>query len=83
MKINLKGFTKDKETLKYTQSVMRNHSLLKPMSKKLDKLLRLLENIESDLELSGESIIELDKERLEAIEERNKMLNILTQEDDI
>ena len=53
------------------------------MSKKLDKLLRLLENIESDLELSGESIIELDKERLEAIEERNKMLNILTQEDDI
>lgn len=83
MKINLKDLAKDKEMLKYVQSVMRNHPILKPMSRKMDKIVKLFEEIETDLELSAECIIELDKGRLESIEEKNKMLKTLTNEDDI
>ena len=83
MKINLKDLAKDKEALKYAQSIMRNTPALKPMSRKMDRIVKFLEEIETDLELGGESIIELDKGRLESIEERNKMLRILTNEDDV
>lgn len=41
-----------------------------------------MQDIESDLELGGESIIELDKTRTEAIEERNKMLRFKKNSDE-
>lgn len=46
----------------------------KGISRKVRKIIQFMEEIETDLELGGESIVELDKPRLEAIEERNKML---------
>lgn len=83
MKLNLKKLSKNKEVLIYAQSIMRSNSLSKPFSRKLDDLVKMLEDMETDLELSGECIIELDKGRLESIEERNKMLNILKMEDEM
>ena len=41
-----------------------------------------MDEIETDLELGGECIIDLDKDRMAAVEERNKMLAILREGDD-
>ena len=41
----------------------------------------MYEEVETDLEMCGESIIEIDMPRLEAIEERNKMLSFIKEED--
>ena len=46
----------------------------KGISRKVRKIIKFMEEIEADLEIGGESIVELDRPRLEAIEERNKML---------
>ena len=74
MKVNLKDLAKEKEQFKYIQKILANESVTKSLSKKLTKVIRFYEDIEADLEIGGESIIELDQPRLEAISERNKML---------
>jgi heme oxygenase len=83
MEINLKKLAQQKEQLKYIQTVLANQQITKALSKKLNELIRFIDEIETDLEMCGESIVELDKPRLEAIEERNKMLNFLHDGDDI
>lgn len=83
MEINLKDLVKTKEAVKYIQSILREQTVTKDLARKLDEVVKLYDEIESDLEIGGESIIELDKPRLEAIAERNKMLNILNKSDDI
>ena len=83
MKINLKDLSKQKEELKYMQEVMYDHSVTKQMARKLKKVIDLYEEIETDLLLSGESIVELDMPRLEAIEERNKFYNFFNKMDDV
>jgi len=83
MKVNLKDICKDKEMLKYLQSILRDQAVTKGFATKLEKVVRFYEEIEVDLELGGESIVELDMPRIEAIEERNKMLSFLKGVDDI
>lgn len=83
MEINLKDLVKTKEAVKYIQSILREQAVTKGLARKLDEVIKLYDEIESDLEIGGESIIELDMPRLEAIEQRNKMLNILNKSDDI
>ena len=53
----------------------------KKSAKLIDKILLMYEEVETDLEMCGESIIEIDMPRLEAIEERNKMLSFIKNED--
>jgi hypothetical protein len=77
MIINLKKLSLQKENLKRAQKVLRSVAEGRPLVRNLNNLLLFLEEIEIYLELGGESILELDKSRLEAIEERNKMLNFL------
>lgn len=83
MKANLKKHCQDKETLKYIQTVLRDQPVTKGLGNKLEKIIRFYEEIETDLELGGECIIELDKPRMEAIEERNKFTKFMDQADDI
>lgn len=83
MKVNLKDFCKEKETLKHAQKLLSNEQLGKSIARKLEKVIRFYEEVEQDLEMAGESITELDKPRLEAIEERNKMLNFMHNGDDV
>lgn len=83
MKINLADLYKNKETLKYIQSVLRNELVTKGLARKIDAVVNLFEDIEKDLEISGESILELDKPRLEAIEERNKVSHFIKNADDL
>lgn len=80
---NLKEHSMEKETLKYIQSVLRDQPVTKGLGSKLEKVIRFYEEIETDLELGGESIIELDKERLEAIKERDKRMQTFKMEDDV
>lgn len=83
MKVNLKNICKDKEMLKYLQSILRDQTVTKGFATKLEKVIRFYEEIEVDLEMCGESIVEIDMARLDAIEERNKMLSFLNNADDI
>lgn len=83
MKVNLKDLCKEKETIKHAQRLLANESMSKALARKLEKVIRFYEEIETDLEMCGESITELDKPRLEAIEERNKMLNFMHNGDDV
>lgn len=83
MKINLKEHCQDKETLKHIQVLLRAQSNTAPYARKLDKIIRFYDEVETDLELGGESIVELDMERLSAIEERNKMLRFIHNSDDV
>ena len=85
MQVNLKNLTKDKEYLKQIQRLLREEvgPIGRASASKLEKVIRLYEEIETDLELGGESIIELDKPRIEALEERNKFLKFLNNSDDI
>jgi len=83
MKVNLKNICKDKEMLKYLQSVLRDQPVTKGFATKLEKIIRFYEEIEVDLEMCGESIVEIDMARLDAIEERNKMLSFIKGIDDI
>jgi hypothetical protein len=74
MNVNLKEITLCRENLEF--ALQKKNEILTTGIKPtlLKKIVKLLEEIETDLELAGESIVELDKPRLEAIEERNKML---------
>lgn len=78
MQINLRNLVKEREALKAAQA-----EVSKDISTKLNKVINFYDEIERDLEISGECIVQLDKPRLKAIEERNKMLNFLKQADDI
>jgi len=82
MKVNLKEHAQQKEQLKYIQKILANQQLTKALSRKVGKIIKFYEEVETDLEMGGESIVELDKPRLEAIEERNKMLTFLNEGDD-
>jgi predicted DNA-binding antitoxin AbrB/MazE fold protein len=74
MKINLKELCKQKLILKsITESEVE--TITKTDLNRLKRIAMLLDEVESDLEITGESKIELDKPRLDAIEERNKMLS--------
>lgn len=81
MKINLKDFSKELKGLEYIEKILLQDSLTKPLAKKIRKVIRFHEEIETDVEMCGESIIELDKPRLEAIEERNKALSFNKEEE--
>ena len=83
MKVSLKDICKDKEMLKYLQSVLRDQPVTKGFASKLEKIIRLYEEVETDLELGTECIISLDMPRLEAIKERDKMLLLYKKADDI
>ena len=83
MKVNLKVLCKEKETLKHIASQMREVTALKAYARKLEKVIDFYDDVERDLEMGGECIVELDMPRLEAIEERDKMLQFLNQADDV
>ena len=74
MKINLKELSKEKAALDTIESMLLEIPHARPLVSKLRKVTRRQEEIERDLEMCGESILELDKPRLEAIQERNKAL---------
>lgn len=81
MKINLSKLVQQRQVL---AEVMSGVTVMRPgHMKRLKELQRFIEEIETDLEIGGESIVELDKERLEAIEERNKMLKFMKEADDV
>ena len=82
MRVNLKQYSKDTYVLKYVEKILGEHPTTKGLSKKMAKIIKERSEIELDLELGGECIIELDKPRLEAIEERDKMTGFMSQEDD-
>ena len=83
MKINLKEFAQDKEIIKYCQKILAEESETKALSRKLNRVLRFMDEVEVDLEMCGESITELDMPRLEAIKERDKALKFYNNGDDI
>lgn len=83
MKVSLKDISKEKETLKYIQSVLRDQSVTKGLGNKLEKIIRFYEEVETDLEMCGESITELQGGRLEEIQERNRSMSFYNKTDDI
>lgn len=82
MYINLKEHAKDIEILKHVEKLLLEQAETKGISRKVRKVIKFMEEIETDLELGGESIVELDMPRLEAIEERNKMLRFKKDNDE-
>jgi hypothetical protein len=82
MEVNLKDVSKQILELKHLKKqLLQQNADPKKSSRLIDKIVLFYEEVESDLELCGESIIEIDKPRLEAIEERNKMLSFIKEED--
>lgn len=79
MKINLKKLAQQTETLIHVSNAIT----VSGVKKNLKDLLSLIEEIALDLEMSGESIVELDKKRLDAIEEKNKFLNFMKNTDEL
>jgi hypothetical protein len=82
MKINLKDYAKETAFLKHVEKVLANQSETKGLSRTIRALIIEREEVETDLELSGECILELDKDRLESIKERDKMLLFMSKEDE-
>lgn len=82
MKINLKDYAKETAFLKHVEKVLANQSETKGLSRTIRALIIEREEVETDLELSGECILELDKDRLESIKERDKMLLFMSKEED-
>lgn len=83
MKISLKEHSRSIDILKHVEKLLAENSETKGISKKIRKIVHFLEDVETDLELGGESIVELDLPRLDAIEERNKMFKFKKDNDDI
>lgn len=79
MKLNLKNLRKKREILKHILSKSQEPRFKKDMNELLD----MLEEIEMDLELGTECVIDLQGDRLKAIEERDKFLQFYNQMDDI
>lgn len=82
MNINLKDFAKDIEVLKHVEKLLLEQTETKGISRKVRKIVQFLQEVEADLEIGGESIVELDMDRLKAIEERNNMLKFKKDTDD-
>jgi hypothetical protein len=84
MKVNLKKICEQKELLKHISTEMSSDQPVpqKMLSQKIRKLLLLMDEIENDLEMCGESILELDMPRLDAIKERNRFLEFLHKADE-
>lgn len=82
MKISLKKLAQQREALDHAIRTLAPQASGKNSAKHLKNLQTLLEEVDRDLEMCGESIVELDKPRLEAVEERNKMLSFLDQADE-
>ena len=83
MKVNLKKLTQQKLAL---DEAIRSLSVYKDkrrIAKHLKDLSNLVDEICTDLEMAGESIPELDKDRLDAIKERDKMLEFFNNEEEI
>ena len=66
----------------YTIKVLLNENVTKGLARKLSKIIKEREEIEVDLELSGECIIELDMPRLDVIQEKDKMTAFMNGNDD-
>ncbi len=82
MEVNLKEVSKQILELKFLKKqLLEQNADPKKSAKLIDKILLMYEEVETDLEMIGESIIEIDMPRLEAIEERNKMLSFIKNED--
>jgi hypothetical protein len=77
MKINLRKLSEQKDALVIIGRKIKSDPEIRKFNKKIVDLTRFLEDVESDLEIGGESIVELDMPRLEAIEEKNKRMNVL------
>lgn len=82
MEVNLKNHVKDTHVLKHVEKLLANDSMTRGLSRKISKIIKEREEIEVDLELCGECIVELDKPRLEAIEEKDKMTGFISHDDD-
>jgi hypothetical protein len=82
MNINLKKLSLEKEAAKYVHKRLSEQVTTRPLASKLNNIIKLLDEIELDLELGGECIIELNKDRLESIAERDKTLRMLREGDD-
>lgn len=79
MNINLKKLTQQRLALEtFQKQVIASGK----SSRYIKDLVRFLEEIEADLEIGGESIVELDMPRLEAIAERNKFVSFVKDGDD-
>lgn len=74
MNINLKELAQQRLALNH---LLTSDDIQLPKPKLIRNLVRFLEEVEVDLGLSGECIVELDMSRLEAIAERDKMLQFL------
>lgn len=83
MKVNLKDFARQKEQLKYIQKIIGEQQITKALAKKMNKIINFYDEVETDMSLCGECIVELDQPRLEAIAERDKMLEFLHNGDDL
>jgi hypothetical protein len=82
MRINLKKLALEIEILNKLYFTLTEDYKTRPMASKLKKTINFLQEIERDLEMAGESIIELDKSRLDAIEEKNSLITRLNNSDD-
>jgi len=79
MIVNLKKLVLQKELLKAIKPSVTNRSY----AKKLDKIADFLDEIERNLEIGGECILDLDKNRLDAIAERDACIDFIKYSDDI
>ena len=81
MNVNLKDITEQRMALQYLLANKDDLSkIIKP--KLIKNLVKYLEEVETDLELCGESITELDMSRLDAIEQKNNWLAFIKNGDD-
>lgn len=83
MKVNLKKLTQQKLALDEAIRMLSAIKEKRRIAKHLKDLSSLIDEICTDLEMAGESIPELDKDRLDAIEERDKMLEFFNNEEEI
>ena len=82
MEVNLKEHARDIEILGHVEKLLSERSETKGMARQVRRIAVFMQEIETDLEIGGECIVELDKPRLEAIEERNKMLRFKKNNDE-
>lgn len=87
MVTNLKTIYTYREAVSVIQQYFNTLDKTKANAPRLDNLLRFLQQIETDMQHGGECIIELDKPRMDAIEERDlfikKLQEIQDKADDI
>lgn len=81
MEINLKDLSKKILYLKQYEIKLFEDKQTRDMSRKIKEVRELLEEIESDLEINQKSELFLDKDLNNALEERNKMLQFIKDED--